>query len=214
MPRVLVQTRMRVERMLGYNLAFHSVPRQYERILVAIGITRDPRFLRDCSGNFYMTFAMTLSCLHSRFPTCLSGASRSRCRFMCWNLWVSILLGFLDLESTCVMWFDILFGTWDYLLSVVGVGHLGLMRLGGSAFSLLPLRSVRNHHAWSILFWHLPPFYLWIVMMDGYILWWMLYILWWMVVSCMVDGLIYFIVLCIMDLRRMMYFYFYICIFF
>ena len=86
MPRVLVQTRMGVERMLVCDLAFYSMPYQYERILVATGITRDPGFLRDCSGNFYVTFAMTLSHLHSSFPTCLCGASGSRCRSMCWNL--------------------------------------------------------------------------------------------------------------------------------
>ena len=37
--------------MLGYDLAFHSMPNQYERILVAAGITRDLGFIRDCSGN-------------------------------------------------------------------------------------------------------------------------------------------------------------------
>ena len=50
--RVLVQTRMGVERTLGYDLAFPSKPCQYERILVAAGITRDPEFLRDCLGNY------------------------------------------------------------------------------------------------------------------------------------------------------------------
>ena len=54
--------------MLGYDLAFHSMPHQYERILVAVGITRDPRFPRDCLGKFYMTFVMTLYHLNSRFP--------------------------------------------------------------------------------------------------------------------------------------------------
>ena len=53
--------------MFGYNLAFHSMPRQYKRVLVATRITRDLRFLRDFLGNFYVTFLMTLSCLHSRF---------------------------------------------------------------------------------------------------------------------------------------------------
>ena len=81
-----------------------------------------------------VAFAMTLSRLHSRFPTRLCGASGSRCQSMCWNLWVSILLGFLDLESTCAMWFDILFGPWDYLLSTVGVDRLGSTWSGGSAF--------------------------------------------------------------------------------
>ena len=57
----------RVERTLGYDLAFLSMPHQYERILLASGITRDTGFPRDFSGNFYMTFAMTLSRLHSRF---------------------------------------------------------------------------------------------------------------------------------------------------
>ena len=51
MPQVLVQTRMGLERMLGYDLAFYSMPHQYERILVAAGITRDPGFLRDFLGN-------------------------------------------------------------------------------------------------------------------------------------------------------------------
>ena len=41
MPQVLVQTRMGVERTLAYDLTFHSMPRQYERILVVVGITRD-----------------------------------------------------------------------------------------------------------------------------------------------------------------------------
>ena len=100
------------------------------------------------------------------------------------------------------MWFDILFGTWDYLLSAVGVGHLGPTWSGGSAFSLLPLRSVRSHCGWSIPCWHSFSFFSWITMMDGYILWWMLYLLWWMLylywwmdVSYMVDGFIYFIIL-------------------
>ena len=53
--------------MLGCDLAFRSMRRQFERILVATGITRDMGFLRDCLGNFYVTFAMTLSRLHSRF---------------------------------------------------------------------------------------------------------------------------------------------------
>ena len=51
MPRVLVQTRMGVERTLGYDLAFCSMPHQYERILVATRITRDLGFLRDFLGN-------------------------------------------------------------------------------------------------------------------------------------------------------------------
>ena len=51
MPQVLVQTRMGVERTLGYDLALCSMPRQYERILVVAGITRDLGFLRDFSGN-------------------------------------------------------------------------------------------------------------------------------------------------------------------
>ena len=54
MPRVLVQTRMGVERMLGYDLAFCSRPRQYERILVVTGSlgTQDSHeMLKDCSGN-------------------------------------------------------------------------------------------------------------------------------------------------------------------
>ena len=37
--------------MLGYDLAFHSMPPQYERILMAIGITRDWEVLRDYLGN-------------------------------------------------------------------------------------------------------------------------------------------------------------------
>ena len=48
MPRVLVQTRMGVEKTLGCDLAFRSMPRQYERILVAaVGSlgTRSPRGL-------------------------------------------------------------------------------------------------------------------------------------------------------------------------
>ena len=53
--------------MLSYDLAFRGMPCQYERILVATGITRDSGFLRDFSGNFYVNFAMTLSRLHSRF---------------------------------------------------------------------------------------------------------------------------------------------------
>ena len=70
MPRVLVQTRMGVERMLGCDLTFLSMPPRHEGILVAAGLvgTRDSHeILRDCSGNFYVTFAMTLSRLHSRF---------------------------------------------------------------------------------------------------------------------------------------------------
>ena len=60
--------------------------------------------------------------------------------FLCvGTLWVSILIGFMD---TWKYWwlcdFVNLFGTWDYLLSAVGVGHLGPTRSGGSAFSLLP----------------------------------------------------------------------------
>ena len=43
---------MGVERILGYDLAFHSMPHQYERILVVIGITSDPGVLRDYLGNF------------------------------------------------------------------------------------------------------------------------------------------------------------------
>ena len=48
---MLVQTRMGVERMLGYDLAFCSMPHLYERILVAVGIIRDLGFLRDHLGN-------------------------------------------------------------------------------------------------------------------------------------------------------------------
>ena len=36
--------RDRVERTLGYDLAFLSMPRQHERILVAAGFTRDLGF--------------------------------------------------------------------------------------------------------------------------------------------------------------------------
>ena len=52
MHQVLVQTRMGVERTLGCDLALCSMPCQYERILVATGITRDPGFLRDFSDNY------------------------------------------------------------------------------------------------------------------------------------------------------------------
>ena len=64
----------RVERTLGCDLAFLSMPPRHEGILVAAGLvgTRDSHeILRDCSGNFYVTCAMTLSRLHSRFPTCV-----------------------------------------------------------------------------------------------------------------------------------------------
>ena len=44
MPRVLVQTRMGVERTLGCDLAFLSMPPRYEGILVATGFSRDPGF--------------------------------------------------------------------------------------------------------------------------------------------------------------------------
>ncbi len=72
MPRVLVQTRMGVERMLGCDLAFRSMPHQYERILVATeGSLGGQGLLRDCQGNSSVICAMTLSRLHSRFPTCL-----------------------------------------------------------------------------------------------------------------------------------------------
>ena len=50
------------------------------------------------------------------------------------NLWVSILLGFPRLREYLYMWFDVLFGTWDNILSAVGVDHLGSTQSGGSAF--------------------------------------------------------------------------------
>ena len=80
--------------------------------------------LRDCQGNSSVILAMTLSHLHSRFPTCL----------VC--LWeqMSIYLGtlelecfqdFLDLESTFDMRFDILLGLeiislaqWEWAIQV------------------------------------------------------------------------------------------------
>ena len=50
------------------------------------------------------------------------------------NLLVSILLGFPGHTEYLYMLFDILFGTWDNILSAVGVDHLGSTQSGGSAF--------------------------------------------------------------------------------
>jgi hypothetical protein len=121
------------------------------------------------------------------------------------NLWVSILLGLPGHREYLYMWFDILFGTWDYLLSAVGVGHLGTTRSGGSAFysyhwdpSVTP---------WlELSCWHLPSFWLWIIDVWLYLFWWILYLyliygyisfdgccifIWCMDVSCILDGFIY-----------------------
>ena len=106
---------------------------------------------------------------------------------------------FLDLESTFDIWIDILFGTWDYLLSMVGVGHLGSMQLGGSDFysyhwdsyvatmagislSVFPfILSLYHYDGWLYL------------MMDVYIFY-----------DGMVDGFIYCILICTMGPMRMM----------
>ena len=99
------------------------------------------------------------------------------------------------------MWFDILYGTWDYLLSTVGVGHLGPTRSGGSAFSLLPLRSVWDTVARAFFVGtHLHSFHgsLWwmVIFVMDVISSMMDFISFMMMdVSCMVDGFIYFIAL-------------------
>ena len=132
---------------------------------------------------------MTLSFLHIRFPTCVVVPLGLDVDLCVGTLWASILLGFLDTRE--YLWLCdlfILFGTWDYLLSLVGVGHLGSTWSGGSAFSLLPWL---EHSLLAFTF---------IMFIDHYDRWlyllrWMLYLYSWMDVSCMVDGFIYFIVL-------------------
>ena len=83
---------------------------------------------------------MTLSRLHIRFPTCFVVPLGLDVNLCVGTLWVSILLGFLDIgEYLWLCDFDILFGTWDYVLSAVGVGHLGPMQSGGSGFFSLTI---------------------------------------------------------------------------
>ena len=70
--------------------------------------------------------------------------------------WVSIPVGFLDYRLYLwLLWLVILLGTWGYLLSAVGVDHLGSTQLGGSAFSLLPFE-IHPRTPWlELLFGHL-----------------------------------------------------------
>ena len=150
---------------------------------------------------------MTLSRLHIRFPTCVVVPLGLDVDLCIETLWVSILYRIPRLWE--YLWFcDLIscFGTWDYLLSVVGVGHLGSTRSGGSAFysyhwdpsvvivvgaslSTFPfILSMYHYDGWLYF------------MMDGYIM----YGGWFHLFYCT----------CIMDSMRMMYLYFYICIFF
>ena len=102
------------------------------------------------------------------------------------NLWVSILLGFPRRREYLYMWFDIMFGTCDYLLSAVGVGHLGSMWLGGSPFSLLPYRSVWDTMAGAFLL-----AFIFILIMDH----------WCMVISLLMDVISLLMYGCIMYVR-------------
>ena len=113
----------------------------------------------------------------------------------------------MDLEITFDIWFDILFGTWEYLLNTVGVGHLGSTRSGGSAFY--------SYHWDSSVVTMVGAFlstFTFILFMDHYDGW-----LYFMmdVISFMMDGCIMyggwfhlFYCTCIMDPKRMMYFWF------
>ncbi len=138
--------------MLGYDLTFRSMPRQYERILVAAVITRDPRFLRDCSGNFYVTFAMTLSRLYSRFL-----------RVSLWCLWVQMSICVLEpveLEYFQDSWTQRVFVLCD-LVSQLGLETISLARWEWTIqvpcgrvvvlFHSYHLRSVCCYHVWSFL---------------------------------------------------------------
>ena len=85
---------------------------------------------------------------------------------------------------------------------MVGVGHLCPMRSAGSAFSLLPLRSVCRHYGQSILGKHLSSFYSWIIMMD--VIYWYVSLYWWLACDrwcylfCRI--ILYFIVACLISL--------------
>ena len=112
---------------------------------------------------------MTLSHLHSRFPTCVLVPLGLDVNLCVGTLWVSIILGFLDIRE--YLWlcdFSILFVTWDYLLSIVGVGHLGPTWSGGSAFSLLPFE-MRSRTLWLELSLLALIFTLFIDHCDGWL---------------------------------------------
>ena len=117
------------------------------------------------------------------------------------TLWVSILLGFLDIRE--YLWlcdFDILFGTWDYLLSVVGVGHLGPTQLGGTFFSLLPFE-IHLRTPWLELYLLAFIFTLFMYQYERWLhLWCMYHFLWWMsffyndwMYHVIMDGFIYLV---------------------
>ena len=121
-------------------------------------------------------------------------ASRSRFLSMCWNPWVSILLGFLGFREylCCVIWYYV----WDLRLSPQrsGSGPFRFHAVGWYCFLLLPLRSIQDIVAGAFLL-ALPSFWLWIIDVWLYLFWWMLYFYWWMYVSCMLDDFTYLLYL-------------------
>ena len=89
------------------------------------------------------------------------------------------------------MWFDILFWTWDYLFSMVGVGHLGSMWLGGSVFFTLTIWDPSVDTMARAFF---VGIYLHSIL-RCYILWWMLFTSMFLYIDDyhVIDDVIYFV---------------------
>ena len=205
MPRVLVQTRMGVERMLGCDLAFYSMPCQYERILVAAqGSLGGQSLLRDYQDNSSVILAMTLAHLHSRF-LCVLCAFRSRCQSMLeplsqytfrssWTQRVLVLcdlISSLGLETISSAW-------WEWAIQVPRGLVVVLFTLTIEIHLQSPWLELP---CLRILLFYLVSFDGWLYfLMDVYIFH---------------GGCFHlFYCTCIMDLRRMLYLYFIICILF
>ena len=81
-------------------------------------------------------------------PSCILGflhvfvASGNRCHLCTWYLWDRLLSGFFALDHCYVFWIVNLFGTWDYLLNIVGVSHLRSMRSSGSVSYTIEIRQL------------------------------------------------------------------------
>ena len=102
----------------------------------------------------------------------------------------------MDLEITFDIRFDIIFGTWDYLLNVVGVALFGLPR--GRVVVLFTL-TIEIHPLFSWLEFFIYIFFhsILCIMMDGYIFMMDGYIF-------MVDDFYLLYCICFMDPKRMM----------
>ena len=138
MPRVRVQTRMGVERMLGCDLASKVCLISMRGYQWPHKNHQGVEVLRDYQGNSSMIRVMTLSCLHSTFQQVLCASGYRCCSILeplsqntfriSWSqrvLFIFGLISYLGLETISSVWQE-----WTFF---------GYHAVGWQCFLLLPL---------------------------------------------------------------------------